>query len=670
MFDHLFSPLDIGPVKIKNRVQVTPHGQEYFENGLPSDTLYAYYVERAKGGAGLLEISQIYVKPPTGIISPDWQTESAKRFPMLNSPEIIPGLRRISEAVHSFDSKIFMQISAWPYLYGLVSSVPFQTGMQLKELTSSTVEEIVQAFVQAGDYVRESDFDGVDLHASHGSLIEFFCSPVMNRRTDRYGGSLENNLRFLLEIVEGTRRALGSSKALGVRLCADEKIDGGITPEYAAMMMELLDGRIDFANVDRGSVYYNFNTTDQGALQTQPFYSETAYGTYMTEKLKQKTKNTKIGIAGRIMDPMAADLIIEKKQADYVGMTRALIADPELPAKAMAGQIEDIRPCIGTLQDCIGRIVRGHPMRCTVNPAVGREKERGRDTINGAQQSKRVLVIGAGPAGLEAARMASERGHSVVVYEKSGEIGGQVNLAKMLPARSEIAAIIGWYENQLRKNKVQIEFHKEVPSDQEVIQFLVDEEKPDVVIIATGSVPIENGIQMITFREIPGWNEPTVHTIDEVLSSHVAIDGGKAVVFDCTTYIEGPGIAEWLVRHNAKETILVTPHSQMSPELFFYNQAMHVYRRMVNAKVKVITHSWVKRIKENKAVIYNIPLGSEDMIEADNFVLNTGRKQSGGGLYKLFEGKVREVYEIGDCDVAGGRIGRAIETGFKIGSAI
>jgi 2,4-dienoyl-CoA reductase-like NADH-dependent reductase (Old Yellow Enzyme family)/thioredoxin reductase len=667
LFDNLFSPLEIGHIRIKNRIQVTPHGQEYFENGLPSETLHSYYLERARGGAGLLEISQIYVKPPIGIISPEWETESAKRFPMLNDPQIIPGLRKLADAVHAYDSKIIMQVSAWPYLYGLVSPVPFQSGMQLKEIPTSGILEIQEAFARAASYVSETGFDGIDLHASHGSLIEFFCSPIMNHRSDRYGGSIENNLRFLTEIVGMVRKNMRDSMVLGLRLCADEKIDGGIDPKYTAKMIELLDGKIDFANIDRGSVYYNFNTTDQGALQTQPLYSDIAYGTYMSEEVKKTAKQTKIGIAGRIMDPLTADTIIERKQADYVGMTRALIADPELPNKAISGRVTDIRPCIGTLQDCIGRIVRGHPMRCTVNPAVGREKDRGAQAITQTENVKRVLVIGAGPAGLEAARIASERGHSVVIYEKSGEIGGQVKLAKLLPARSDIGAIIGWYESQLKNNNVRIELHKEVPNNPDVIQFLLDEEKPDVVIIATGSVPIANGIQMITFDEVPGWNEPTVHTIDETIERG-GLDGTVAVL-DSTTYIDGPGIAEWLVRHNAKEVTLVTPHSQLSPELFFYNQAMHVYRRIQQAKIKLITHTWVRRIQEKEAVLYNIPLGTEQTIYADYFILNTGRQQN-NGIYKMFQGKVNKIYEIGDSEIAGGRIGRAIETGFKIGVSI
>ena len=560
-----------------------------------------------------------------------------------------------------------MQISAWPYLYGLVSSVPFQNGMQLREISTSDVREIQEAFAQAASYVSESGFDGIDLHASHGSLIECFCSPVMNRRTDRYGGSVENNLRFLTEIISMIRKHSQTHLAVGLRLCADEKIEGGIQPNYAAKMIELLDGKIDFANIDRGSIYYNFNTTDQGALQTQPLYSETAYGIYMSEEVKKTAKYTKIGIAGRIMDPLTADSIIEKKQADYVGMTRALIADPELPLKAMTGRVMDIRPCIGTLQDCIGRIVRGHPMRCTVNPAVGRENARGVQVIKKAENAKRILIIGAGPSGLEAARIASERGHSIVIYEKAREIGGQVNLARLLPGRSDIGAIIGWYETQLRNNNVQIELHKEILNDPDVIQYVLDEEKPDAVIVATGSIPVRNGMQMITFREVPGWNGSTVHTIDESISLG-GLDGTVAVI-DSTTYIDGPGIAEWLTRNRAKEVILVTPHSQLSPELFFYNQAMHVYRRMVQAKIKVITHSWVRRIQGKKALIRNIPIGTEEVIEADNFVLNTGRQQN-NEIYNFFQGKVQEIYEVGDCDIAGGRIGRAIETGFKIGASI
>src|SRR5487761_623408 len=419
MFEKLFSPIQIGAITAKNRIQLPPHSLHYFENGLPTDTLLEYYRERAMGGAGLLEVSQIYVKPPSGVFYPEWEYDNKKTWPMVNSPEIVPGLRRLANAVHEFDSRIFMEVSAWTFLFGPVSSVPFETGVSLNEITLPDIREIQEGFAQASKYVIEGNFDGVDLHGSHGALIEHFYSPVMNQRVDRYGGSFENRLRFLLELIEIVRGTIGDSKALGMRLCADEQIEGGVTPEYAARMAETLDGRLDFINVDRGSMY-NYDVLDLNALQTGPLYSPTGYGTYMSGPVKAAVKKTKVGLAGRIMDPLLADSIIERNQADFVGMTRALIADPYLPRK------------------------------CTVNAAVGRESQRGEEKILPAQKKKKVLVIGAGPAGLEAARVSALRGHHVVIYEKGQKTGGQVNIGKLIPGRSDIFSVITWLEARLK----------------------------------------------------------------------------------------------------------------------------------------------------------------------------------------------------------------------------
>ena len=666
LFDKLFSPLNIGNVEIKNRIQITPHEQQYLENGLPTETMINYYVERARGGAGLLEVSQVYIKAPFGVVSPDWNTDSAKRFPIVSVDEIIPGLKQLANSVHQHDSKIFMEVSAWPFLYGPVSAVPFNSGVSLGELTISDMRRIQEDFATAARRIKEAGFDGVDLHGTHGALLEHFYSPAINRRTDSYGGTLENRMRFILELVDVLRPVIGDSLALGMRLCADEKIAGGVTPDYATRVAAMLDGKLDFLNVDMGSVS-SFDAMNQHALQTQPLYVETGYGTYMSEPIKRIVKKTKIGIAGRITDPLLADTILEKNQADYVGMTRALIADPYLPRKALEGKIDEIRPCIGTLQDCWGRsVARDWPMHCTVNPSVGREATRYVGSLNKVDKKRKALVIGSGPAGLEAARVASERGYKVVVYERSGEIGGQIKLAKLLPGRSEISAIIGWYHTQLKNAGVRFELNKEIPLEESVVKYVVDEERPDIVLIATGSLPIRTGIQMITFSEVQGWNNANVRSIDDLLSSAESLSG-NVLVADSTPYIEGPGIAEWVARKGASKVLLVTPYSYIAPEILKFNQLVHVRRRLLESKIEVATFSWLRSIHEKKTVIYDIATEQENEVDSDYVILNTGRTQV-NGLSSLIKKFVASVYEIGDCKIAGGRIGGAIDSAYEVAS--
>jgi 2,4-dienoyl-CoA reductase-like NADH-dependent reductase (Old Yellow Enzyme family)/thioredoxin reductase len=664
MFETLFSPLEIGPITIKNRIQITPHELQYMNDGLSTETVVFYYAERAKGGVGLMEVSQLMIKPPFGLVMPDWEHDSARRFPLVCKPELIPGLEKLSQTVHEYGSKIFMEVSAWPWLYGSVSSIPFETGSQLKELTITDLREIQGAFRVAAEYVKKGGFDGVDLHGTHGTLIEHFYSPASNRRTDQYGGTLENRMKFVFEVIDIVHEVIGDSMAIGMRLCADEKLDCGVTPQYAAKMAELFDGKIDFVNVDSGSSDH-YVILNQAAHQTQPLYVVPGYGVYMSAAVKKVVKETKVGAVGIILDPLLAEHIIRKGTAYYVGMTRALIADPELPKKALEGRLLDIRPCIGTLQDCWGRSVSHEwPMRCTVNPTVGREKERGAGAFKPAKVTKKVLIIGSGPAGLEAACVASERGHDVVIYEKNGTIGGQLNLAKLLPGRSDIGGIVGWYERQLKKNRVRIEFHKEVLLDLDVVKFLIDEEKPDSVLIATGSSPIRTGLQMITYREVLGWDRPNVHTIDDVLQESKGF-GGKVLVADSTTYIEGPGIAEWLSRRGASVT-LVTPHPHVSPQLSDYNQLIYVVRRLHDAHVNVLTYSWITRIQEGQVTIRDAAQNAERDVPADHVVLNTGRQQN-GGLEHKFRSFRKDVCEIGDCKIAGGMVRGAIEDGYRIG---
>jgi 2,4-dienoyl-CoA reductase-like NADH-dependent reductase (Old Yellow Enzyme family)/pyruvate/2-oxoglutarate dehydrogenase complex dihydrolipoamide dehydrogenase (E3) component len=663
LFEKLFAPLQIGPLTIPNRIQVTPHELQYLDDGLVSDMMVDYYRERAMGGAGLLEVSQLAIGP-----AGDWKQDSARRHPIQSIPEIVPGLKRLADAVHPHGSKIFMEVAQWTRVVGPVSGIPFETGVMLDELNQADIQEIQRSYRTAARYVKEAGFDGIDLHGTHGALIEHFYSPAMNRRTDRYGGTIEGRLTFLFELIEMLRSDLGDRMALGMRLCADEKLEEGVTPEYAAKVVQLLDGRLDFINVDSGSSEH-FEALNQHALQTQPLYVEKAYGLYMSEPIMKAAGKTKIGIAGRITDPVVAESIIEGGRADYVGMTRALIADPELPRKAREGRLEEIRPCIGTLQDCWGRSVAHEwPMHCTVNPAVGFEGTRGqraRGEVQRVGKRKKILIVGAGVAGLEAARVSSERGHEVVVYEREAEVGGQVNLARLLPGRSDISAILPWYRAQLKKNGVRIETRKGITSSEEA-RYIVEEERPDAVIVASGSAPIRTGIQMITFREVPGWEGGNVRTIDQVLRGEKL--SGDVLVADSTKYILGPGVAEYLARGGARVT-LVTPHPHLSPDLSFYNQLIHVFRRLSASGVQIFSLTWVKSIDGGGAVLYEIPTGREWRVGADAVVLNTGREHVGGpGSY--FRGLVADTREVGDSNLAGGTIRDAIEGGFEAGSSV
>jgi NADPH-dependent 2,4-dienoyl-CoA reductase/sulfur reductase-like enzyme len=336
----------------------------------------------------------------------------------------------------------------------------------------------------------------------------------------------------------------------------------------------------------------------------------------------------------------------------------------------MEGRFEDIRPCIGVLQDCWGRMIRGLPISCTVNPIVSREKEWGKEVgYKTPEKIKKILVIGAGVAGLEFSRVASNRGHQIVIYEKSKTPGGQAVLASKLPGRDNIRAIITWILGQLKTLPVEIKYGLEVNSDDETIQYLLDEEKPDAVVIATGSYPIKSGLQPYTFNEVKGWDQKNVYTDFEVFDDSIDL-GKKVIIGDTLSFIEAPGVAELLAK-KGKEVHIVTPLDNIGLELNLLNHWDHLLPRVFAANVQIHPFTWIKQINERRVTLYNFYLHEKETImeEVDSVIFTTGKIQN-DSLYAAFKGKVGEVHVIGDAKIGGARIGNAIFDGQKIGREI
>jgi thioredoxin reductase len=375
-----------------------------------------------------------------------------------------------------------------------------------------------------------------------------------------------------------------------------------------------------------------------------------------------------MGIVGKYLDPVYAESLLASGSADMVAMTRALIADPELPIKAMDGRLYDIRPCIGVLQDCWGRMIRGLPISCTVNPVVSREKSWAA-TPEKTASPKKLLVIGGGPAGLEAARVAAERGHRVTVYEKGNEPGGQALLAAKLPGRENIRAIITWLLTQTKKLHVEIKCGLEVTAEEEVLRYVLEEEKPDAVIVATGSNPIRTGFQPYTFNEIEGWNQKNVFTDFEVFDDLTDF-GKKLVIGDSLSFIEAPGIAEYLAK-KGKEVHIVTPLDNIGLELNLLNHWDHLLPRIFTLDVNIHPFTWIKKIDGRTVTLYNFYYHQKETImeDVDSVILTTGKMQN-DSLYESLRGRVPELYVIGDAKIGGARIGNAFYDGQKIGREI
>jgi len=649
-------------------------------NNLPGETLAYYCADRAKGGAALVEVSLAMVTPGGGNTSTDLDSQFdplcvghpmalSGRWPLRGfDPKIVEGYSKLAKAVHEHGGKCFIEIqsvgtnqanfsgvSRFPWPTHPIHALPFTS----RELDKSEIEFEIESYGKAAKLVKDGGLDGVDIHGSHGTLVCEFLSGVMNKRKDEYGGSVENRTRFIEQVLKRIREYTSNEIAVGMRLDGDERYVGGNTPEVAAEIAKRLDGSIDWVTVDQGI------SPQQEDWQATPLYVESGYNLRLSNPVRAAMSKTKVGVVGKYLDPVHAESLLANGSADMVAMTRALIADPELPNKALAGELDEIRPCIGALQDCWGRMIRGLPISCTVNPVVSREKNWGMGTEKvPAKIRKKILIIGAGVAGLELARVASERGHEAVIYEKGKELGGQSLIAARLPGRENIRAIVTWLGLQTKKLGIEIKYGLEVTPDEETIQFVIDEEKPDVVVIATGSVPIKTGFQPYTFNEIEGWNQKNVFTDVDVYDERNDF-GRKVIIGDTLSFIEAPGIAEYLAK-KGKEVRIVTPLDNIGLELNLMNHWDHLFPRLFDVGIKVSPFTWIRKIDGGTVTLYNVyQHNSESDVEVDSVILTTGKIQN-DSLYGAFKGKVKELHVIGDAKIGGARIGNAIYDGQKL----
>ena len=656
MFEKLFRPLKVGPVTVKNRIQILPHATLY-----DLQRLTEYCQARAKGGAGLIEVSMVTPVEDIG----EFPGGPVDAWPYKGyNPAIVSYYKHLVDAVHGYDCKVFFQLAMAGGNRGAKRSISPMPGgpsrVTPRALTETEIGEIVRAHGVAAKFMQEGGADGVDLHASHGMFLEEFYSRATNRRTDRYGGSLENRLRIITEIIQEIRAATkGRDFAIGMRLNADEKFAAGNDLNEQIQIAKMLDGQLDLLNADIG--YENQFTH----ISIAPMYAPFGFQIPAVAEIKRVLKKTVMGATGRIVDPGLAEQILSRGEADLVGMTRALIADPEMPNKLREGHLEEIRSCLGDNQWCIGNVEKGISMRCTVNPVAGREGEL-KDLGSPPIKKKRVLVVGGGLAGMEAARTCAIRGHQVFLYEKEKQLGGQMLYAASLPNRRDLISISRWYEKEIQRLGVDVRLNLEIQSTEEIVDFVFSETKPDCVVLAAGSRPIRDGTQSFDYRAVPG-HEYAI-TGDDLLSGKVQA-GKNVLILDESAFIQGLGLAEKLARNGSKVE-LVTRDNAPGAELHWSLQLPYVYENALRAGVRFTPNTFIREILRNKVILYNIYSGEEFAREPiDTVVLETGRLPN-DDLWKLFSGKVRECYTVGDCDIAGRQIGDAISTAFDVARKI
>ena len=532
-YDNLFQPLEIGTCTVPNRIARTAHS-----TGTSGEALIAYHEERARGGVGLAILEIAGVLPTT-----------ATQIPVFDDA-VVDFYGEMARRLHAHGTKVFQQLWHGGAAYGRAgqpisaSNIPTPSvNLIPRPMTKTMIDDVVAAFVAAARRCVDGGLDGIELHGAHGYLIHQFLSPATNLRDDEYGGSTENRTRFLIEILEAVRAEVGDFP-LGVRLSGTDFIEGGVDPAESARIAKLIEPLVDFVDVSMSSYwrFHKFLSTMDDPLG------------YEIETSEQVTRAVDVPtiVAGRIMTLDHASHLVESGVADMVSIVRAMIADPQLVVKARSGREAEIRPCIGTSMGCVANLMTTGKLQCVVNVAAGNETTVPFETPAPAPVAKKVLVIGGGPAGLEAARTAALRGHDVELYEMAGFLGGQVQVAARAPHRSDLEAITRFLADEITRLGVKV--HLRTPVDPD----LVIDAHPDEVILATGSTPRRDGFQLSSpSRPVPGATLPHVHTVWEVLGfGGRATVGTTAVVYDDTGTFEAISAADVLLAAGATVTVV------------------------------------------------------------------------------------------------------------------
>jgi mycofactocin system FadH/OYE family oxidoreductase 2 len=629
-YRYLFSPLKIGSVVVPNRINFAAHMTNLSVHHQISEAHIHYYAERAKGGCGLITTEELTVHPSD--LAYDKLVDAFV-------PEVIPGFQALTKAIHKYDTKIFAQlnhngmqadskISRLP-VWGPSAGKDPLFRETAKQMELEDIAECIAYFALSAKHAVEGGFDGIELQLGHSSLVRQFLSPLTNQRTDAYGGSFENRMRFAQEVIAAVRTAVGPNFTMGVRLNADEMHPkGGLTHADAKAIARQMqaDGQIDFFDISLGT-FYNLYLVE-GSMHTP-----LAYTGPLSAGIRSVV-DLPVYATNRINDPHLAEHILKEGLGDMVNMVRALIADPELPNKARQGRDEDIRHCIACNQGCIGRMGLGYTIGCIQNPAAGNEKQLGIGTRQPCATPKKVVIVGAGPAGLETARTAALRKHQVVVFERSDEVGGQNRLAAKAAGRQEIQGITRWLISQV--NKLPIDWRLGVEATAE--QVLA--ENPDAVVVATGSLPKTN--------PFPGaYGPPAVITTWQVLNDEMPV-GDKVLMIDLNGHHHGTGTAE-LLAERGKRVHVLTPAlfqgSALGPL-----QDLYLTRQRLMAKGVTCTPD-IAVLEISGTAVKGLNVYSNEIIDFtgyDTVVLAAGNVAV-DQLYFELKGKVAELYRVGDC---------------------
>lgn len=647
---NLFSALKVGPTVLKNRIFSTGHMTVMLKDGAPSDDMVAYHEARAAGGAGLIILEAARAHP---------SGDSGRPAIRAYEDACIPGYRRIGQACHPYGCKVFAQLSHpgremtlaadGTHAVALApSAVPNERfHVMPREMSCNIIHDIVDGFEASAVRIRTAGLDGVEVVASHGYLIAQFFNERVNIRTDQYGGNLENRARFAKEILGAVRRGAGPDLVVGMRMSVDEKDHDGLTEAECLDIATLLaeDGLLDYLNVTAG--------TSAGLAGSVHIVPPMAMSTGYTAPLAAAVKtvlNIPVFVAGRINQPQIAEEILASGQADMCGMTRAMITDPQMPRKAEDGQLDDIRACVACNQACIGHMLNGTPISCIQHPETGRELEvRARQPIS---RSKRILVVGGGPAGLKAAAVAAERGHEVTLCEAAPVLGGQVNLAQLLPGRAEFGGVTTNLAHEAERAGAEILLNS--PVTPQSIEAL----GPDSVVLATGAHPFLPGFE--------GGDQAHVVTAWQLLQGKANI-GSRVVIADWRCDWIGLGLAEKLASEGC--------HVRLAVNGMTAGQSIPQYARdkwlgdLHRLGVEVLPYTRLFGTDEDTAYFQHTLSGEPVVLEEMDTLVTSLGHQSNTELSEALGDWEGDVTPIGDC-LSARTVEEAVLEGMRIGARL